>query len=444
MNKILLFAISAGVATAQSFAGDGAADEIRFRSEGILYAVNADNQSTVTVEHPDGGYSQSELIIPETVTDPSTEITYTVTGIGYEAFMDARTVTLTLPKTVTTIAGNAFFSAYYLTTFEVDEDNTAFCADNGILYSKDMSILVSFPSNKDASSYKLPASVTALGDYAFCGVWLTAFQIPENLTRIGSAAFMGTQIKTMVVPASVAEFGSSVFQNCRKLESVEFNNEMTVFPDHTLTYCNMLKTIKLPETIQVIGDYAFDGTFTYGMIQEFTCPEGVQTIGIGAFNGNHGLRKITFGSRLESIGLYAFSNCTQLKEIVSLNPSVPDCFDELNNNDVVACFNNVPGQCVLYVPENSVNDYADKWGAKFSDIRPISSGGILDVAATSADDLKISIANGVLDVEAGMAVEVYDMAGALVGSSASGRLSVAPGKGCYLVRTAMQTVKVAL
>lgn len=255
---------------------------------------------------------------------------------------------------------------------------------------------------------------------------------------------MGTQIKTMVVPATVAEFGSAVFQNCRKLESVEFNNEMTVFPDHTLTYCYMLKTIKLPETIQAIGDYAFDGTLTYGMIQEFTCPEGVQTIGIGAFNGNHGLRKITFGSRLESIGLYAFSNCTQLKEIVSLNPSVPDCFDELNNNDVVACFNNVPGQCVLYVPENSVNDYADKWGAKFSDIRPLSNGGILDVAATSADDLKISIANGVLDVEAGMAVEVYDMAGALVGSSASGRLSVAPGKGCYLVRTAMQTVKVAL
>lgn len=449
MKKFLLFALIASMPIGQIMAADKTdpEDEVTFRTDGILYLVNAENQTTVTVIRPSDPYSETDMSIPESVTDATSGQTYTVTGIGPEAFMSAKTVTITIPPTITDIAGNAFFSAYSLKEIIADEDNPVFKTDNGVLYSKNMDKLVTFPTDKEAASFALPESVTELGDYAFCGVWLTAFEIPARITKIGYGAFMGTQLKKMTVPASVKELRGGAFQNCTRLESIEFQNEMEVFPNHTLTYCNMLQKIVLPDNISVIGDYAFDGTFiygsAYGLIGEFTCPETLRTIGIGAFNGNHGLKKVTLNATLEVINLYAFSNCTKLSEIVSLNPSVPACIDEAGMNDVLYCFNGVPETCVLYVPEASVDAYRSEWGAKFSDIRPIETGSI-DIAASVAYDTTITVSNGLLEISSSSPVEVFTATGACVAQSGSGLLQITPGKGCYIVRTGAKSVKVIL
>lgn len=446
MKKLLLFAFCALTASITAVAEDET-DPVTFRSNGILYMVNPASPSTVMVMNPADGYAEQNMSIPETAADEASGMEYTVTGIGPEAFMYAKTVSLSLPATISEIAGNAFFSAYYLKEIAIDEANAMFEAHDGVLYTKGMGKLVAFPSDKDAGSFTLPESVTELGDYAFCGVWLTAFEIPARITKIGRGAFMGTKLKEMVVPSTVKELKGAVFQNCGKLERIEFNNSMETFPDHTLTYCRMLKSIKLPDGITAIGDYAFDGAFfygsSYGLVDEFVCPESVKYIGIGAFNANHGLKKVTFGAALEKINLYAFSNCGSLAEIVSLNTSVPECLNEDGGNDVTFCFNGVPESCVLYVPAESVEAYTAEWGAKFKDIRPIDTGGA-DFAEATAADFEIVVVNGELEVRSPSAVEIFNMAGMRVDGSDTGVLQCAPGKGCYVVRTCGKTVKVVL
>ncbi|MDE6019585.1 MAG: leucine-rich repeat domain-containing protein, partial [Ruminococcus sp.] len=49
-----------------------------------------------------------------------------------------------------------------LTGFTVAENNTALCADDGVLYNKDKTQLLYFPSAKNVSQYTVPESVVEI------------------------------------------------------------------------------------------------------------------------------------------------------------------------------------------------------------------------------------------------------------------------------------------
>lgn len=444
MRESLLFSISCCAVAA--LYGQEAADPVSFRCEGIRYQVNADNTANVTVVNVEG-YKGADLQLPAQVTDDATGITYQVTAIGTEAFYGSPVQNLAIPASVDDIAGNAFFNANYLKAISVSDENGSFTGQDGILYNKEMTCLRCFPSYKSFGTYTLPASVTEIGDYAFCGVSVNKFDIPASVTGIGRGAFMGTKLKKMVVPPTVKEIGGEVFQNCGSLESIEFPDGMTVLPDHALTYCKMLKTLKLPESLTEIGDYAFDGAFvygsSYGLISDLVLPSNVRKIGIGSFYGNHGLVSVTLGSQVETIGLYAFTNCTNLSELKSLNESVPLCLNEDGGNDVVYTFSGVPESCVLYVPGNSVAVYKAGWGDKFKDIRPVETGGV-DNVGMDCGDVRVSVANGLLEVEAPASIEVFNSAGVLVARAADGSLSVDLSSGIYVVSAGTAILKVVL
>lgn len=113
---------------------------------------------------PAGSSYPADVVIPELVTDNSTGISYTVTGIGEEAFYLAKCPTLTIPATITDIYGKAFYGSY-ISTLEVARGNADFVSDDGILYSKNMHKICCFPPKKTFGSYVLPESVTEIGAY---------------------------------------------------------------------------------------------------------------------------------------------------------------------------------------------------------------------------------------------------------------------------------------
>ena len=81
---------------------------------------------------------------------------------------------------------------------------------------------------------------------------------------------------------------------------------------------------------------------------------------------NYGIKKVTIGCGIASIGNAAFSGCTGLEKITSLAKIPPVCdpevFDGVNKTN-----------CELIVPEGSVAAYtrAEGWN-KFSNIRGFS------------------------------------------------------------------------
>jgi hypothetical protein len=156
-----------------------------FEQDGIYYLITGLN--TVDVTYRDTQYNSysGNVTVPATVTHNG--VTYSVTGIGNQAFsICSNLTTVSLPATITRIGEKAF---YY----------------DGAL-----------------SSVNLPEPLTAIGDYAFyyCS-GLTSITIPINVVSIGDHALRETAISILVLPESVRELGKKVAEKCKSLTRIE-------------------------------------------------------------------------------------------------------------------------------------------------------------------------------------------------------------------------------
>ena len=123
-----------------------------------------------------------------------------------------------LPAALEFIGNEAFAGADVFLV--VAEDNPLYCADeNGVLFNKDKTTLLYSPVVAD--SYRIPETVTAIGDYAFEEGKITEIQLPEGLKSIGKYAFRYAQLKAIRIPASVEFIGEGAFNSCTYLEQAE-------------------------------------------------------------------------------------------------------------------------------------------------------------------------------------------------------------------------------
>ena len=113
-----------------------------------------------------------------------------VTSIGSSAFDDCTSLTsVTIPDSVTSIGDSAFASCTSLTGIWVAKGNSHYSSDaSGVLFNKDKTTLVQCPGTLAACT--IPDSVTSIVGYAFyyC-TSLTSVTIPDSVTSIGYSAF---------------------------------------------------------------------------------------------------------------------------------------------------------------------------------------------------------------------------------------------------------------
>ena len=125
-----------------------------------------------------------------------------------------------------------------------------------------------------------------------------------------------------------------------------------------------IKTVTIGDGITSIGDYAFMGCT--GMT-ELTLPNSVTSIGRGTFVDCSGLTELTLPSSVTSIEEKAFSDCSGLAKITSLAGIPPVCYSEV--------FDGVnKTNCELIIPGESVAAYKQAEGWKeFSNIRLLAA-----------------------------------------------------------------------
>jgi len=176
-----------------------------------------------TVLHTYPAGKTGSFSIPNSITDiwddafsgcislTSITIPNNVTSIGQEAFGNCTSLTsVTIPNSVTTIGSIAFYECtgltsvtigsgvinigqgpFYrcinLTSITVDINNSKYTAENGILYNKDKTVLIAYPSV--TGTFTIPKSVINIGDSVFESSSLTSITIPNNIISIGSYAF---------------------------------------------------------------------------------------------------------------------------------------------------------------------------------------------------------------------------------------------------------------
>ena len=135
-----------------------------FQVNGIYYQVNGDGISVLLTSGPGMHYYSGDVIVPASVKNTATGITYPVTRIGEYVFAAIRidpgsfptSVTFTLPSNIEQIRTGAFLNNTFLKTISLPPSIASIALD-------------AFRGCSSLESIVIPAAVTRIGDTAFTG-----------------------------------------------------------------------------------------------------------------------------------------------------------------------------------------------------------------------------------------------------------------------------------
>lgn len=199
--------------------------------------------------------------------------------------------------------------------------------------------------NVNIPSEILNLPVTKIGESAFenCSV-LSEVTIPDSVIVIESHAFFGCEnLVSAAIPSSVTSIGDNAFTATALLEgqsgpvyyvstwavksdnatSVEIKSGTVGIADNVFANCG-LQTLSIPNTVKIIGNYAFFGNSD---LRTVSVPSSVRTIGTGAFAECSSLLQLALSSGIESIGSKAFYNCNLLETI-----KIPDSVNKIGQD----------------------------------------------------------------------------------------------------------------
>ena len=289
----------------------------------------------------------TELILPE-----SLEM------VEAQAFMYARFIKLHIPAHVTKIEPSAL-NISDVTEFTVSEDNSSYCAKDGVLFSKDGKTLIHYCVGSTIETYVFPADVETVGLDAFFGAdYIQKLEIVEGVFTIGGGAFNSCQFTEICLPATLKRIEESCFHGTDALQTVNYSGTAEQWKEIVIENSNeeLLKCVIhctdediVPEPIEgTIGEgityvldlmtgelmvsgegqwqeWAFDSN---GAIRSVVLEEGVSEIGRGAFYYCKNLEKVVIPSTVTCICYEAFYCCQKLTE-VTIPESVLVLEDEL-------------------------------------------------------------------------------------------------------------------
>lgn len=362
--SILLMTIVISSINSQTMEIDGVVYNILFPNDNYMVEVVSNSPSY-----------EGDIVIPAIIEFEGN--TYSVTGIGMNAFRGCTGLTsIKIPNSVTSIGNYAFSGCIGLTSFEIsnsvrsigdraffectglisiniDSENNFYSSIDGVLYNKNKTKLIICPEEKN--SIIIPSSVDTIGHDSFWGCnKLSTIEIPNSVKVIDYNAFgYCTGITSIYIPSSVKSIYFSAFAlNTNLLEiNVDAANNNYASSDGLLYNKHLTTLISCPAGIHDVD-----------------IPNSVDTIYMNAFFGQTELSSITIPSSVKVIFDFAFYNCTGLTSIVSNAISPPTV------RSTFLSFYNVPKSIPIYVPAESVSAYQVANGWKdFTNILPLET-----------------------------------------------------------------------
>ncbi|HEX2986163.1 MAG TPA: leucine-rich repeat protein [Caproiciproducens sp.] len=135
--------------------------------------------------------------------------------IGNDAFNGCDSLqSILIPASVSSIDEEAFERCAKLTKIDVDQKNTAFTSQDGVLYNHNKTTLICCPGGK-AGTFSVPDGVTDISDEAFsyCNN-LTRIEIPASVTSIGAQAFDSCHLSSIALTSASLSAANNAISNC--------------------------------------------------------------------------------------------------------------------------------------------------------------------------------------------------------------------------------------
>lgn len=228
--------------------------------DGITYVAYRGEAHVVGVSG-----NPEDIVIPASISNEKGE-RFSVINIAPNAFSNLYKVTsITIPNTVTTIAGD-LFSNYSLTTINVEDGNPAYSSIDGVLFNKDQTELIKCPRGKQGA-YVIPNTVKGIGDNAFRSCRLTNVTIPNSVETIGREAFVSCSgLTSVTLPSSLTSMGAYVFAYCRNITSVVSHIEIPF--EHPWAFYEMNNQATLYVPVGTLEKYKALRAWNYNYFKE--------------------------------------------------------------------------------------------------------------------------------------------------------------------------------
>ncbi len=322
---------------------------VKFAADSKLVSIGGDAfsdcMSLPTVEIPAGvtqiGASAfANTYSLQTVTFLGDKLAY----LGDFAFQSSGIVgTVTMPAGLRYLGIGAFADCDSLTDIYIAEKNKTYTDVDGVVYTKDLSKILAYPSGNARSAYTIPEGTVTVGSYTFYGSdRLTGIQLPETLTYIEEYGFSKvTNLWEVHIPDNVLQIGRYAFAKCWNLSQIYFNetSKLPRISFAAFAYTG-ITSMRIPANVSTMAQYAFMGstrltsvTFARNskldiipaymfvgseQITSIYFEEGsaLRSIAAHGLEGMHSLRSIDFtNTKLDNIDNFAFRFCRSLQSI---------------------------------------------------------------------------------------------------------------------------------
>ena len=264
--------------------------------------------------------------------------------------------TLIIPESVSYFGPCLFSYLDNLKEISVSKFNNCFSSEDGVLYNKDKTVLIDYPSKKADEEFTVPSSVTEINDYAFV--------------------------------------------KCYNLKRISVGDNVTYLGAYFLYSCPLLEEVKLGEGIDEVFAYSF---YNCDSLETLAIPDSVTSwVNEGVGSECDLLKSVSIGSGCSQIRSNSFNKCNSLEKVIIKNPKT---FVGESTWYKKAAFSGCPNTTTFYSYFGSkAESFTNTYKFEFRAIGDADGDGIMDVNDIGA---VMSASIGMLDIDENQSV-VFD------------------------------------
>ena len=287
-----------------------------------------------------------------------------VTMLSANAFANAMSLKkLVLGSGISTLGINMLEKAFSLEWIEISKENPYLCSIDGVVYDKDVTRLIYFPTAKN-ELHKIPDSVTDVdilfnnGSWAetfananiqlgagvtkykmvdgiiynedmtevlFCTASATgSYVMPESVTDIAEFAFIDSNLTSVTISPNVTTIVYSAFYCSAKLQEVTLPESVTGIHHSAFYGCESLEKVHIKDIVQwcairdagaALLSYAHNLYIDGELVKDLVIPENVVTTIYWATFSGGSFETVTIPSSVKQIEYDAFANCENLEKV---------------------------------------------------------------------------------------------------------------------------------
>lgn len=201
---------------------------------------------------------------------------------------------------------------------------------------KNMRDLMPLLSTLDLRNTTIEAYTGTAGTYNAVSQTYPANTIPKYAFYSSATMTGKTSLTSVKLPEGVTTVAEYAFNKCTSIVNMQLPTTLVTVENFAFSSCSALQTINFPNTLRSIGNSSFRSCYT---LNNITLPEGLLTLSSSAFRSDTSLTEITIPATLTSIGSSVFYYCLNLKRVVY---KAIDCISSASFSPTEVVFYNCP------------------------------------------------------------------------------------------------------